>query len=165
MALNNLGYVSLQEGDAETAAGYFQEAVELAEARQDRRTEAFVLENLAMAKLERGMSEGAAADFAESLRLARALGFIELADTVLIGIAAIAASADRVVDAARLIGGARQMRERIGAGIDPVEARVEARAMVAISERLTPEASEAAMEEGRDLTTAELIEKALMLID
>ena len=165
MALNNLGYLALETGDVEPAAGFFEEAVELSRRRQDRRTEAFVLENLAMTKLERGMTEAAASDFAASLRLASVLGFLELVDTNLVGIAAVLASSGQPDAAARLIGGARRLREQIGAGLDQVEARIEARAMAEIEGGLDAPAVAAAMDSGRDLTTDELVELGLSLIE
>ena len=165
MALNNLGYLALQSGERHRAMKLFEEALQAARTRGDQRTECLLLENLGLAKLELGEAAAAGADFAASLRQAQRLGFLEMASDDLMGIAAVAASRGRFDDAARLLGGARKQRELIGAGLDPVEARVEATIAAEVQRHLSPTSYAEAVLSGRDQRFDDLVELALATLD
>ncbi len=165
MALNNLGYLALESGERHRAMELFEEALQAARTRGDQRTEGLLLENLGLAKLELGEAAAAGADFAASLRQAQRLGFLEMAADGLMGIAAVAASKGRFDDAARLLGGARQQRELIGAGLDPVEARVEATTAAEVQRQLAPPSYAEAVQSGRDQRFDELVAFALATLD
>ena len=165
MALNNLGYLALESREMDRAMELFEEALQAARTRGDQRTECLLLENLGLARLERGEAAAAGADFAASLRQAQRLGFLEMAADDLMGIAAVAASRGRLDDAALLLGGARQQRELIGAGLDPVEARVEAKIAAEVQRELAPTSYAEALRSGRDQRFDELVVFALATLE
>jgi predicted ATPase len=164
MALNNLGYLALETENVVRASVLFEEALQLARDRGDRRSEAFFLENRALAKLELKFAEEARDDFAASLRLAHRLGFVEIVAEDLLGIAAVGVETGELEAAATLVGGAQLLREQIGARLDPVERRVEARAVEAIQRGLGS-GSAAALLRGRALSLDALIDLALHDMD
>ena len=165
MALNNLGYLALESGDRHRATELFEEALQAARTRGDQRTECILHENLGLARLELGEAAAAGAHFAESLRQAERLGFLEMAADDLMGIAAVAASRGRFDDAARLLGGARKQRELIGAGLDPVEARVEATIVVEVQRQLAPTSYAEALLSGGDQRFDDLVVLALATLE
>ncbi len=151
MALNNLGYMALVAGDPRPAQDWFVQAIELASSRGDHRSESFFRENLGFARLEQGETDDAHREFVTSLRLARRLGFIEVAATDLIGLAAVASSAGDPADGGRLIGGAERLLEETGGQWDVVEAGVLARTIIDLERALGSDVLAAAIEDGRRL--------------
>ncbi len=151
MALNNLGYMALVADDLRSARDWFDKAIELATSRGDHRSESFFRENLGLARLEQGDPDDAHREFLASLRLARRLGFIEVAATDLIGLAAVASSAGQFAGGARLIGGAERLLEQTGGQWDVVEARVRSRTLTELDRGLDGDALTTAIEHGRRL--------------
>jgi hypothetical protein len=158
MALNNLGYIGLTAGEAERATALFEEAISIARARHDTRSEAFFRENLAFAKLESQGPDAAVADLLGSLQLSHRLAFIEVVATNLVGLAAVAAAWGSDETAARLLGGADSLAARTGGGLDPVETRVRARTLDGLSERLGAASLQRLSDEGRQFEPGRLFE-------
>ncbi len=164
MALNNLGYLALEAGDTASAVDRFVEAISLARVRGDLRSEAFFVENLGYAYLEAGRIDAARDALEASLQLATDLGFVEVEQTDLIGIAAIAAAAGAHEAAARLLGAAERLGERTGGALDPVEDGARARAIEVLASALPPDRLRAERMAGRELDAealADLVHRSL----
>jgi ATP/maltotriose-dependent transcriptional regulator MalT len=160
MALSNLGYLALEDGDLDTAGARFAEAVQLARTRGDLRSQAFFLENLAMARLGQGDEAHARDSLVASLRIAQRLGFLEVVATNLVGAAAIAAAREPA-RAAVLLGGTEQLLGRTGGGLDSGEARLREATAAEIMRRIGVASFEFGLAEGRSSDDDDLVELAL----
>ena len=161
MALNNLAHLALLQSEVERGRVLVEEALQLARRRRDRRSECFFLENLAHAQLMASDVARASASFVESLRIADRLGFLELVVENLVGVGAIAAHAGEHERAAMILGGARQLRTRLGLWVDVLEERLEASGLAAVEQGLGRDRSAMALGVGEGMSLPQLVGLAL----
>ncbi len=106
---NDAGYLAVTQGSYERAAGYLDEALELAYRTGEQLRVMLVIGNLGLAALFTADLECAAARFAEQLRLSREHAVYWMAAGGIGGLAAIAARRGDAERAARLLGGAESL--------------------------------------------------------
>ncbi len=106
---NDAGYLAVTQGSYERAAGYLDEALELAYRTGEQLRVMLVIGNLGLAALFTADLECAAARFAEQLRLSREHAVYWMAAGGIGGLAAIAARQGDAERAARLLGGAESL--------------------------------------------------------
>jgi predicted ATPase len=116
-ALINIAEVALLEGDLARAATYYDEARQLLQNLGDDRSLAEAYHGLASLALANGDNGRAASLFGTSLGLAHGVDDkVKVADA-LEGVAAVAIRQDQAVFAARVLGGAAALRDRIKAPV------------------------------------------------
>jgi tetratricopeptide (TPR) repeat protein len=114
--VTGLGGVTYLQSDAETARGYYEQALELRRELSDVDGEARALINLAGVALLAGDSDGAAPLLVDALRLMSALGDMEGILVCLGEAAEVAVLRDDAPRAARMLGAADALRQEIGYG-------------------------------------------------
>jgi predicted ATPase/DNA-binding CsgD family transcriptional regulator len=159
-AVGSRALIAREQGDSGGAARLFGEALDLSQAIGDDWGAANSLANLGQVMLAAHDRAGAAAAFREALQKRRALGDILHIPECFEGLAALAA--DRQPRrAARLLGAAEALRERLGA---PVAAADQARLVDLVGRvrrSVRPDTFDSAWQEGRDLAIDTAIDLAL----
>ena len=112
--LNNLGCLSLLEGDHERATALCEEAAALHRRQRHKGGLEIVLDSLGWAALVRGDLDQATASHEESLALCKELGSKLAAAESLDGLACGAAARGEAERSARLFGAAEALRETVG---------------------------------------------------
>jgi predicted ATPase/DNA-binding XRE family transcriptional regulator len=121
MILGNLGEVARDQGDTRRAVALCEESLGLCRALGDQSGMAYALNYLGVVARERGEYERALALYAESLALWRHVGQRSEIATCLEGLAEAACALGHATLAARLLGAAAALRERIGAPVPPAD--------------------------------------------
>jgi tetratricopeptide (TPR) repeat protein len=148
VGIANLASVASDEGDYDAAVAGFEDALAAARAVGDAEGAAHALFNLGTVERVRRGPAAATGPLLESLRLSRELGYHENVGYVLGALADVDADARR---AARLLGAAQSVLEKIGAGVQPAVAVRHELSRERLREALGEEQLEAALAEGRAL--------------
>jgi tetratricopeptide (TPR) repeat protein len=151
-AINNLGDLALHRGRYDDAAYWTSEAVALARELRHREGLALALLNFGQACLQLQRQDEAAAAFEEAFELARDLGYQEALAYALEGLAAIAARQAAPVRAARMLGAAELLLEKLGASLDRAAHELHEQTLALIRAALSDELLAAHFVEGRTLT-------------
>ncbi|MEJ7786945.1 MAG: LuxR C-terminal-related transcriptional regulator, partial [Solirubrobacteraceae bacterium] len=160
-ALQGMGELAAEEGDADRARRLFEEALELARARaQNNRSAAAALHGLGDLARDAGDVQRAAALHHEALNLRRHIGALPDIAASLEAIGGVAAVAGRHVHAARLLGAAEAQRERGGYARAPWESARYKLDLELIGQALAREELDAAFDQGQGLSTEEAMAQA-----
>jgi predicted ATPase/class 3 adenylate cyclase len=159
-ALASLGLLALVEGDLERADEWHAASLALFREVEDAGGETQALGNLGLIALDRGDLPGAAARLQDALRLAMTLGEPDAVACWLEALATLRLAEGDDRRAARLLGAAEALRERIGIAQPPeMRARLDA-GVSALRQRLGTDL-EAVWRSGRALTLEEATSEAL----
>ncbi len=151
-AINNLGDLALHEGEYEEAARWTSESIALARELRHREGLTLALLNFGQASLHLQRDDEAAAAFEEALALGRDLGYQEAIAYALEGLAALAARRGEPVTAARLLGAAELLLERVGASLDRAAHDIHEQTLASLRAKLSDELLDEHLREGRALT-------------
>ena len=161
-ALNNLGLVALHDGDYPAARALYDECLKIFRDLGNRQAMASPLSNLGLVAYHQGDYVGACALYQESLVI-----FWDLRDRwgialSLEGLAYIALARGGPVQAARLWGAAKRLREEIGCPLPPSErSRYDAQVAATRAAIDDDAAFDLAWNEGGGMTLEQAIEYAL----
>ena len=150
-AINNLGDLALHRGRYDDAAYWTSEAVALARELRHREGLTLALLNLGQACLHLGRQDEASASFEEAFALARELGYQEALAYALEGLAALLAARGEPVRAARMVGAAELLLEKLGASLDRAAQELHERTLDLARVDLSEELLAAHLREGRSL--------------
>lgn len=151
-ALNTTGELARERGDYVKAATAYEEFLRLVRQLGDRSRETVALLNLAYVTQQQGDSARAEALSREGLTLSRNLGSEPMAVGFLIALAGPASATDRLKRAARLLGAARALNEKLGLAENPADQIEFERYLAATREQLDETAFESAWGEGRAMS-------------
>jgi tetratricopeptide (TPR) repeat protein len=126
-SLNNLGYVSANEGDSETAQQHLQEGLRLAREIGDFRHIVLIVGNLGNVGLFGGDYETAAEHYRECLRVSRRIGDRRIPLEAMRGLAAIATVNGDIERAAVLSAAATSLHREFGGTLSSAEIAMEER--------------------------------------
>lgn len=164
-ALNNLGLVAADQGDASRAIELLEEALEVNRRLGNQRGVDIALCNIGQRVLELERSRLAVRYYREALPLLASEGNYAAIAWGLQAVARIAARAGATADAAGLYSAADAHREAIGWRL-PASGRDEFdREIDVLRERLGEDAMRAAWTKGRRLSIAQAVAAALSLVD
>ncbi len=155
---NDAGYTAVTQGSYERAAGYLDEALELAHRTGEQLRVMIVTGNLGVVALFTAELECAAARFAEQLRLSREHAVHWMAADGIAGLAAIAARQGEAERAARLLGAAESLAKVLE---DAAGVRLEQEFFSPARERLGETRWRAAHADGARLGFEEAVSLAL----
>jgi len=160
MILGNLGEVvrdqGTTEGDIARAAALCEESLELFRQLGDQRGMAFALDYLGVLARGRGDYERALALYTESLGLWRHVGQRSEIATCMEGLAEAACALGKATHAARLLGAAAALRDRIGAPVLPADRPDYERTVAAVRSALA-QAFQPAWETGQTLPLDQVV--------
>jgi Tfp pilus assembly protein PilF len=142
LALNNLGWVWVAEGQPEQAQPWLAEALGVAREVGSGWSMALALCYLGWVALQRGRPAQAAPLLQESLNLAQEQEVQKTMILCLMGQAHIALVAQNLAQVAQYLQRAEELRQRLGALLTPFEHRVLARLQQAIQEQPDPAVGE-----------------------
>ncbi len=148
--LGQLSDLALYEGAFDEAEAFGSECLERAEGAGDLWGMAVSLTNLGLASLHRGDDRSAARHLARSIELAMELGAQQVASVALEAVAAMTA-ADKPDHAALLVGKAHETLSASGTPLPPFEARMHARTLELLEERLGASELEQSMTRGAEM--------------
>ncbi len=149
---------AITAGLAEKARAAGSEARTLWEGTGDHWGLSMILHGLAMLDLERGALDSAEQLCREAVGLLRSAGEPHFIARSIEGLASVLAHKGEAADAARLLGAAEAIRERIGAPLLSFEESRHRAATCAVAEALEPEVHRVRWEEGRALTLADVVD-------
>jgi tetratricopeptide (TPR) repeat protein len=160
-AIGNLGYVTIGLRDIPAARALFEEALALFTEHGNEEAAARSMLNVGFIAWSESRLEDARRSFLDALAIFRRLRGADGIAYVLEGLAAVAGSEGEHAAAARLLGGARVVREEIGLHLDPFEQEAHDETASAAAEALGHETFErtqaAAADEGVDAIVATLV--------
>ncbi len=157
----NLGSIAKDQGDYTAARGLFEESLEIRRRLGDRMGAADSMIPLGLLVYQEGDHAAARSLFAESLRIYKELGDRKGIVEALESFARLNFAEDKLEQASRLWGAAEQLREGIGSPLPP-NALDEFNIVVATARQaMSAEAFSAAWTEGRAMTEAQAITRAL----
>jgi predicted ATPase/DNA-binding CsgD family transcriptional regulator len=163
--LHYSGEVARAQGDLEGARQRYDESLSLYRELDLRNPAAIVLHNLGYIVAGEGEPRRASHYFAEALATHdENLNLLNVGHC-LVGLAVVAEQIDRPEQAARLLGAADAMLERIGAAIWPVDKVEHDRTLAAVVDRLGAVAFSAAFAAGRALSPEEAVAEAFAIKD
>lgn len=134
--LHNLGEVAHDEGDNERAAALCEVSLSLFRELGDKRCMAHVIGFMGRIARDQSRSERALALYLESLALYRQVGEQSSIATALEQVAEVDCALGRAAQAAKLLGAASALRERLGAPVPLVEQAVVERTRSTVQEAL-----------------------------
>jgi tetratricopeptide (TPR) repeat protein len=155
--LMNLGYLMLLRNDDSSAETLLRRSAALGGTQGNPYIIGMSLANLAMIALKRGSAEDAQDLLFESLAAARELGSEEIMLGCIEGLAAVAAARGRTDVAARLLGYAREIQERLGTPLEAYEQAMHDTTVSAVTDVHGPEEAARLIELGRGMTFDEAI--------
>jgi tetratricopeptide (TPR) repeat protein len=159
--LVNLGSVALNQCDFELATERTTEGLALARELGDHDHVALCLNNLGVIAQRRGDLRQAEAFLREALAGAWSLGDPHRCATVLESLAETAVVVGRAERAARLLGAAAMIREKLGTPVDAHDQALQEREMAPAREALGEEQWASAYASGRALSLEQAIAEAL----
>jgi non-specific serine/threonine protein kinase len=157
IALNNLGAITISQGDYARAADYLAAALARQRTMGYSWATGYTLVDLGRLARLQGDSVEAAARFQESLELARTHGDPWMAARALLGLATIALAGGQPERSARLLGAKTALDDLIGGSIHPYERADQERALASLRTQLGEPAFAAAFAEGRAVDLDEAI--------
>jgi tetratricopeptide (TPR) repeat protein len=161
LAVSNLGAIALEEADFSRAKSLSEEAYALFEELSDGEGKAFALVNQGYAELAEGSYGRALEHLRESVRGLAELGFQDVIGYCFEGLAAVYAFQGRAKAAARLLGAAEALRERLGAELAPAERATHDETVAAVRSALGGSFA-AEWEEGRSMSLDRAVAYALL---
>ena len=163
-SIANMGYVALSQGDYERGKTLSEQALALARQEGRDNVALITLSNIASAEVNLGNRAEACTRLRECLRLARELGFTEVIVSGLLDTAAVAVADGDFHCAARLIGAAETLRERINFSFGPLERRLHNRTIAALVTGLGDSTSERLQQEGHRMELEQAVELMLEVL-
>jgi predicted ATPase/DNA-binding SARP family transcriptional activator/DNA-binding CsgD family transcriptional regulator len=160
-ALQRLGLISVVQQDSGRAAALYEESLMLARKAGDRVVGAMSLWLGTLAHLGLGDHQLARELAEEGFDLARQTGHAHITALILHVLAASAGSQGRPVRSARLWGAAETLRETVGVTLGPAERYHYGPYIDAARDQVDEAIWEAALDEGRAMTTERAVEYAL----
>lgn len=164
-SLNNLGPLAIEEGDLAAAQAALEESLALRRELGDRRCTAITLNHLGRVACARGEADRARQRFSESLRIAWEIGDRRSVAYSLEAFASLAvytlAGPSGAGRAARLLGAAAALRDRIHAPRTPADSEAVAPAIQGAIEALGRDGFARAEQAGKDLPVEEAVGMAL----
>jgi predicted ATPase/DNA-binding SARP family transcriptional activator len=161
LAVSNLGAIALEEADFSNAKTLSAEAYDLFEELSDGEGMAFALVNQGYAALAEGSYDRALEFLRESMRGLAELGFQDVIGYCFEGLAAVYTFQGRVKAAARLLGAADALRERLGVDLAPAERETHEETVTAVRSQLGG-SFVAEWEEGRSMSVDRAVAYALL---
>jgi non-specific serine/threonine protein kinase len=161
VTLNNLGFATLCSGNSERAAALFEEALSKNQEVGDTRGVGASLLNLGLAALSQADYERAEELLRESLKTLADAEDEQAVVECLEAMAGVAGARGQAERAVRLWGATRALREGIGATMVPGERAILEPHLASAHSRLGTEAWDAALTEGRGMTSEQAVEYAL----
>jgi tetratricopeptide (TPR) repeat protein len=159
-ALCSLGHLAAPGQDNAQERACLEECLEMCLASGDQRTRSYVFNNLGNIERYAGSLDRARELYRESLRLKREIGDDWAIAYTLEGCAALAAARQQGERAARLLGAAAGIRERLGTPLESAK-QAEYQADLALARTLLDAATfESAWNEGKALSLAQVLEEA-----
>jgi tetratricopeptide (TPR) repeat protein len=113
IVLNDLGNVAQKREAYGRAEGYYREALELAEEKGNKESQAYISGNLGLLALDRGRPEEARVWFERGLDLAQEVGRQDLVASAQYGLARVLEEEGRYTEALRRAEEALEIRERL----------------------------------------------------
>jgi tetratricopeptide (TPR) repeat protein len=159
--LNNLGSLASDRGDYDAAWLRHQESLALRRELGDQSRIAQSLQNLGEVALRRGQYEQATLLYRESLVIFRDLGERLLVGRNLDALARVADGTGSPERAARLLGAAAALRERVRASLQLSDKSIYEQSVAAVRDRLGTAAFQAAWAAGAALPLDAAIDEAL----
>ena len=146
----------MHRGRYDNAAYWTSEAVALARELRHREGLTLALLNSGQACLHLNRQDEAAAAFEAAFELARDLGYQEALAYALEGLAALAATRGEPVRAARMVGAAQLLLEKLGASLDRAAYELHEKTIASVRGELSDELLAQHLQEGRTLTLDQL---------
>jgi predicted ATPase len=161
LAVSNLGAIALEEADFSNAKSLSAEAYALFEELSDGEGMAFALVNQGYAELAEGSYDRALELLRESMRGLAELGFQDVIGYCFEGLAAVYTFQGRTKAAARLLGAAEALRERLGVELAPAERETHDETVAAVRSALGASFA-AEWDEGRSMSLDKAVAYALL---
>ncbi len=159
-ALQGLGELAAEEGDAASARRMLDQALDLARGGGDKESTAQALRGLGELGRAEGDSKRAAALHNEALQLEHQIGHLPGVAASLEAVAGLAVAAGRCAHAARLFGAAKALREEKGYARLPWERSSYERDQAVLRESLSAEDLRAAFVQGGAMPAEEAVAQA-----
>ena len=164
-SLGQKGHVVLKQGDHEKAKELIEESLALSRELGNKRFMAYVLRLLGLVALGQEDPDLATQLLKESLVLYREMGIKHFIALCLEGFTGVAVAQGESERSARLLGAAEEIREAVGAPMEPSEQVEVDGYSAAVRAELDEKAFSAAWAEGRAMTVEEAIDYALKTED
>ena len=163
--LGNLGEVARHRGDLETAEARYEEALNIQRRTGWGQNAAYNLLNLGLLSRQRENATGACQRYKEVLALAHSLEDRETVAYALAGLAGVAGEGGDFQRAARLLGAAEALLEKIGAALEHSERELADADTVAARRALGEQRFAVAFKAGRALTWEAAVAEALATVE
>jgi tetratricopeptide (TPR) repeat protein len=163
MARNNRGDVALTQGELAVAETQFRLSLGLLRSLDDVANVSRALYNLGAVALERKRPDEAVTLLVDALELSQRIADDEDTAWCLIGLAAVAETAGRASEGARLIGFARGLLDRLEATMKPFEQRLSDRTETSLLASLGRDGLEEERAKGEATSMDEILELARSL--
>ena len=157
-AIHHLAEGARIAGDYRLARRLYEESLARNRARGNRRIEAVELANLSMVEKKEGNLQQAEANLNQAIQISREINNSYILAACLVALAAVAASARRTRQSARLLGGADAIYSVSGLVIDPADKPEYDQAVVTARSELGKEGFSADYAEGAKLSIERLLE-------
>ncbi len=168
LVTGNLGFMAVGRGDLDRAEALFTEALAASRRVGDQRTAVLGMVSLGEVAHARGETQRALTWYRDGLIPLRHLGLKDTLVAVLVSIADLGSEARSPVRAARLLGAANAIRERLGCSEPTVATMVpdmRERATTELRQRLGEMVFTATWNAGQALSVDEAVAEALSLVD
>lgn len=159
--LCGLGHCTEPGQDNSRQRIWLQECLESCEIHESEKLRSYVLNNLGNIDRFEGSFDSAMERYRESLQVKQRLGDEWAIAYTIEGCADIAAARGQCAKAARLLGKASEIRQRLGAPLEPRKQPEYEAILAQVRELLTAPEFELAWEEGKRLAVAEAIAEAI----
>lgn len=156
-ALTNLGLAATDAGDLAAGRAMQEEALRLAEEIGDRRLETYALTNRAMVCREDGDYPAARTFHQRSLKVAQSLGDLHVITEILEDLAKVEAADVKPGLAARLLGAAQALRERLEEPVPGPDLARHSQVVADVRQALGDERYQAAWQQGRSMPLPQAI--------
>jgi tetratricopeptide (TPR) repeat protein len=158
--LCSLGHCTEAGQDNSRQRAWLQECLQLCEVSENESVRSYVLNNLGNIDRFEGSFDNAMERYRESLELKQLLGDEWAIAYTIEGCAGIAAARCQGAKAARLLGKAFEIRERLGAPLEPRKQPEYEAVLAQVRELVTPTEFEMAWEEGKRLSLTHALMEA-----
>lgn len=160
-----LGDTAILHGELDRAAECFEQAITQLRSTNDTWMLVDALGGLGVVSALRGDPPGAGEFFLEALEIGPSDRHLQHGASILIGLACVAAEVEQPERAARLLGAADALRERIGAVIYPRDRDMLARCQIALRAAFDDETLATRREEGSRLPPDQLLAEAHAVLE